>query len=68
MKELKVFKQWFILFGIALVLGSLAVIVDVLWIKKMLWIALAVLGTVSMGKFYQMYEYGFDKLESKKKT
>ncbi|WP_059171765.1 hypothetical protein [Bacillus sp. FJAT-27445] len=65
MKGLKVFKQWIFLFVIGLVLGSLAIIVDVSWVKKALWIALAVVGAVSMGKFYQMYEYGLDKIEKK---
>ncbi|RDU37407.1 hypothetical protein DRW41_06060 [Neobacillus piezotolerans] len=67
MKNLMVFKQWLFLFGIGLLLGSLAILVDVVWVKKLLWITLAVLGAISMGKFYQMYEYGFDTIEKRKK-
>ncbi|WP_409272608.1 hypothetical protein V1499_22060 [Neobacillus sp. SCS-31] len=67
MKNLMVFKQWFFLFGIGLALGLLAVMIDVVWVKKVLWIALALIGAVAMGKAFQMYEYGFDILEKRKK-
>lgn len=67
MKNILVFKQWFFLFGIGLALGLLAVVVDVVWMKKVLWIALALLGVVATGKFYQMYEYGFDVIEKRNK-
>ncbi|RHW40275.1 hypothetical protein D1B31_12020 [Neobacillus notoginsengisoli] len=67
MKELTVFKRWLYTFGLALILLLLALVVDVGWIKKTIWILLAIIGAVAAGYSYQMYEYGFDIIEKRKK-
>jgi energy-converting hydrogenase Eha subunit C len=66
-KESNPLRRWIILFVSAIVVGALAIVIDVTWIKKMLWVVLLLIGFVASGFVYEMYDDYFDRLGNRKK-
>lgn len=64
-KDVKLLNRWVVLFISALVVGCLAILIDVSWIKKILYVILALIGFVASGSVYQLYENKLDELGKK---
>lgn len=60
-------KRWVIIFVSAIVVGSLAIIIDVTWIQKVLYVILLLIVFVAAGSVYEMYDDYLDRLGKGKK-
>lgn len=66
-KESNPLKRWVIIFVSAIVAGALAIIIDVTWIKKVLYVIMLLIGFVAAGSVYEMYDDYLDRLGKGKK-
>lgn len=66
-KESNPLKRWVIIFVSAIAAGALAIIIDVTWIKKFLYVIMLLIGFVAAGSVYEMYDDYLDRLGKGKK-
>jgi hypothetical protein len=64
-KDSRLLRRWLILIISTVVAGGLSIIIDIIWIKKTLWVVLLLIGFVAAGSVYEFYDTWLDKLGKK---
>ncbi|MFT9599286.1 hypothetical protein [Mesobacillus sp.] len=64
-KDSKILRRWLVLIVSTIVAGGLSIIIDIMWIKKTLWVILLFIGFVAAGSVYEFYESWLNNLDKK---
>lgn len=64
-KDSRLLRRWLILIISTVVAGGLSIIIDIMWIKKTLWVILLLIGFVAAGSVYEFYESWLNNLDKK---